>query len=226
MIKNFTLIQKVQLTYNIFELIFEWKDDIDMIPGQFITFLLDNIWWRAYSILEAKWKNITLIIKKRELSDWWRWWSKFICELGVWDVLKWVWPAWKFFLQKNNKNKLFLGTGTWVVPLYNQIIWSIEQRQDCKLKLIFWIRASKDLFYIDKFEKLKQRYPNFDFVIYLSSEKIDLCEKWYVTEFLIPKNTKSFEEFYICWIPAMIDSSVKMLKNLWISEKNMFLEKY
>jgi hypothetical protein len=55
-----------------------------MIPWQFITFILPKIWWRAYSILKLKWKEITLIIKKRELDEWGRWWSKYICEKDIW----------------------------------------------------------------------------------------------------------------------------------------------
>jgi len=123
MIQNFKLIEKKNLTNDVYELVFCWEKELEIKPWQFITFLLDKIGWRAYSILEIKWDKIILIIKKRELENWWRWWSKLICETKIWENLKWVGPAGHFILQENNKNKLFLWTWTWIVPLYNQILW-------------------------------------------------------------------------------------------------------
>jgi len=223
---HFTLIEKKQLTHDVFELIFQWENEINMKPGQFITFILDSIWWRAYSVLESKWNTISFIVKKRETDNGWRWWSAYICDLKVWDIIKWVWPAGHFTLKENSKNKLFIWTWTWLVPLYNQILWSIEQKQECKLTLVFWVRTLKDTFYIEKFEEIQKKYPNFDFTILLSKEKSELYQKWYVTDFLSLENIESFEEYYICWAPAMIDSTVEKLKKLWVDEENIFLERY
>ena len=224
MLQNFKLVKKINLTYDIFEISFESEKNIDMKPWQFITFLLDNIWWRAYSILEIIDKKIILIIKKWELNNWWRWWSKLICELNIWDCIKWIWPAGHFLLQKNIKNKLFLWTWTWFVPLYNQIKANIEQKIQNNIKLIFWVRTLKNLFYIKELKKMKQKNKNFDFEIYLSREKINNYNNWYVTDFLTKNNIDNFEEFYICWTASMISSSQNTLKQNW--KKNIFYEKY
>ncbi len=80
-------------------MVFEWEKELMMKPGQFVTFLIDKIWGRAYSILKLDWKKITLIIKKRESEEWGRWGSKIICDLNVWESLKWVWPAGHFLLR-------------------------------------------------------------------------------------------------------------------------------
>jgi len=224
MIQNFKIIKKINLTRNVFEITYKPEKEITIKPGQFITFLIDKIGWRAYSILDIIDWNIVLIIKKWELEEWWRWGSKYLCEMGVWEELKWVWPAGHFILQENNKNKLFLWTWTWFVPLYNQILWNIEKKLKNSIKLIFWVRTKDDLFYINELKKLKQENINFDFEIYLSSEKTENYKNWYITEFLTEENIKYFNEFYICWAPAMIDSSVKILKKLW--KENIFFEKY
>ena len=39
-------------------------------------------------------------------------------------------------------------------------------------------------------------------------------------------NINKYEEFYICWIPALIDSSVKILEKINISNESIFTEKY
>lgn len=225
-VKNFKLIEKKALTHDVFELVFETDEKFVIKSWQFITFLLDKIWWRAYSILSLEKEKVSFIIKKRELENGWRWWSKFICELKIGETLKWVWPAGHFLLQENNKNKLFIWTGTWIVPLWNQINWSLKENIDYKSKLLFWLKTKDDVFYEEELKKLKEKNKNFDYDICLSRENLDLYHKWYTVD-LIDKNTiKEFEEFYICWAPAMIDSTIEKLKNLWVSEENIFFEKY
>jgi len=222
----FKLVKKVNLTNNVYEMVFEWENEINMKNWQFITFIIEGIWWRAYSILKIEWKNIVLIIKKREQEEWGRWWSILICDLNIWESLKWVWPAGHFILKENNNNKLFIWTGTWFVPLYNQILWAIQSGFNCNLKLIFWIREKKDIFYINELNKIKQNNINFDYEIYLSREYLEWTNKWYVTDFLNIENISIFQEFYICWMPLMIDSSVEILKKLWINENTIYFEKY
>ena len=226
MIQQYKLIEKKNLTDNVFELVFEWENEIQVKPWYFITFLLDKIWGRAYSILETNWKNVVFIIKKRETSEWGRWGSKYICDLNIWENLRWVWPVWHFVLKENSNNKLFIWTGTWFVPLYNQIVWALNAKQDCKLKLIFWVREEKDLFYVDELEKLKQNNNNFDYELYLSRAEKEWTKKWYITDYLTKENVLNFQEFYICWAPNMIDSAVELLKNAWANEDNIFYEKY
>ena len=226
MIQNFKLLEKNNLTENVYEMLFQSENKIVMKPGQFITFLLDKIWWRAYSILKIEWDKILLIIKKREKIEWWRWWSILICDLNIWETLRWVWPAWHFLLSENNKNKLFIWTGTGFVPLWNQIQWVLELKQDANIKLLFWVRESKDLFYEKEIAKLKNDNKSFDYDIYLSKCDKEWYNKWYTTNYLTKDNCSQFEEFYICWAPAMIESSVKILKDLWIDETNIYFEKY
>ena len=224
MLQNFKLIEKKNLTHNIYELVFEAENSFDFKAGQFITFLIP-VWWRAYSILEENWKNIKLIIKKREENEWWRWWSKYLCELSIWEVIRWVWPAGHFVLNQNNDNKLFLWTGTWFVPLYNQIVYWLEN-QKWNFKLIFGSREVKDLFYLSELDKLKEKYKNFDYEVYISREDDERYNRWYVTDF-IEKNTKdNFSEAYICGAPAMIDSVKEKLLENWFEEEKIFLEKY
>lgn len=226
MLQQFKLIEKKNLTENVFEMIFEWEKELKMLPWQFITFLLDKIWWRAYSILKLEWDKIILIIKKRELDDWGRWWSKLICDLNIWESLKWVWPAWHFVLKENNANKLFICTWTWFVPLYNQILWALESKQDCKLKILFWVRNEKDLFYVKELESLKNENTNFDYEVFLSKENVEWIINWYTTDYLTKENCSKYDEFYICWAPTMIENSIKLLENNWVDSDVIFFEKY
>jgi len=225
-IRDFTLKSKKNLNDNVYELIYEvdWLDK--MKNWQFVTFLIDKIWGRAYSILE-QWENyIKLIIRKWELNESWRWWSKYLCEQNIWEKLKWVWVSGHFLLKENNKNKIFIWTWTWIVPLINQINWSILLKQNSKLKLIFWVRYIKDFFYLDEIKKLKENYKNFDFILFSSKEEETWINKWYVYDYLNYENIKDYEEFYICWNEKMLNSSIEKLKYLNVNETNIFYEKY
>lgn len=226
MIQNFKLIQKINLTDNVYELKFEGDNELDLKPGQFVTFLLDKIGGRAYSVLKKEWNNIILLIKKWEIEEWGRWGSKYICEQEIWASLRWVWPAGHFVLKENNKNKMFIWTGTWLVPLYNQILWAIEKNLDTKLKLIFGLREVKDIFYTEELNKLKSENHIFDYEIYLSRAELEWTKKWYVTDSLNSDIVSIYEEFYICGMPSMIDSTIEKLKSLWVDEANIFSEKY
>ena len=237
MIQQFKLIEKKNLTENVFEMVFEWEKHLDMLPGQFITFLLDKIWWRAYSILKIEWNKIILIIKKRELEEGWRWGSKIICELKIWEELKWVWPAWHFKLQDNKTNKLFIWTGTWLVPLHNMIIAELEKNNWNKVYLNFWVREESDIFYLNEFEELKNKYSNFDYEIHISRVK-DLhsfkvqnpnhhIHSGYTTNYLTEENMKNYSEVYICWAPTMIEWVIEKLEKFdYTKNENIFYEKY
>jgi len=236
MLKQFKIISKKEIAPKIYEMVFETEKDYSIIPGQFITFILPKIGWRAYSILKQENNHTTLIIKKRETEQWWRWWSKYICEREIWEILNWVWPAWHFTLKQNNKNKLFIWTWTGFVPLYNMITAALKEKLGCKLFFTFWIRTRKDLFYLEELKKLKKENNNFDFAIYISREK-DILDfelehidtriySWYTTNYLTPYNIKDCEEVYICWAPAMIESTQKKLEKIWFNKEKIFFEKY
>ena len=147
-IQKYFLKNKKNLTKNVYELEFEWENEINVIPWQFITFMIEWIWARAYSILEKDWK----------------------------------------------------------------------------IKFVFWVREAKDLFHLDEIQKLKNISKNFDFVVYLSQEENQSFKKWYILEEI--KNSKEFEEAYICWSPKMVDDAKKELLKNWFDEKNIFEEKY
>lgn len=225
LMQKYTLESIKNLTYNVFELEFIWENEINVIPWQFITFMIDWIWARAYSILEKNEKKLKFIIKKLEIEEWWRWWSKFLCELNSWVELKWIWASWHFILQKNSENKLFLWTWTWLVPLYFQIKSWLEEWRKEKMKLVFWVRTKKDIFYLEELNSLKEKYLNFDFEIYLSNEESEEFKNWYITKELEILD-KTYKEIYLCGNPNMIDSAREiLLKNDFLKE-NIFEEKY
>ena len=223
-----TLVRKEQLTADVFELEYELSEDKTMKAGQFLTFILPWVWGRSYSILQLAWKNAVLIIKKWETKDGGRWWSIMLCDAEILDEFKTVGPVWHFVLQENPWNKLFLGTGTGLVPLYSQILEWLEKKSWDKYQLVFWVRYMSDMFYLWKFEKLKEQYPDtfYYHLVVSRDEPHDIIHRWYVTDFLSEKVVSDYTDYYICGAPAMIEGCQSKLEELWVSEENIYFEKY
>ena len=224
--KQFTLKQKVQHTHDVYELVFDAGQDITMQPWQFVTFLIEKIWWRAYSILKIVWNHVHILLKKWELEHGGRGGSKYLCEMAIGNTLRWVGPSGHFVLSGQDNNKLFLWTGTGFVPLYSQIIWALEQGYTSKLKLVLWVRTLKDVFYKEELEAIQKAYTNFEFDIFLSQEHVQWFKNGYITHVLDTETVSVFDEYYLCGAPKMLDSTVEKLETLCVNKEKIFLEKY
>lgn len=220
--------KKIALTHNVFELHYKLPEALEMKAGQFFTFILPGVGWRSYSALDLRWDIAVLIIKRWSKQDEWRGWSIALCDANIWDEFKAVWPAGHFLLQENKDNKLFLGTGTWLVPLYNQILFGLARNTGEKYQLVFGVRNIVDMYYMDEFAKLKEEYPDrFYYHLVVSRDEPQwMINKWYVTDFLSEKVTGEYKEFYICGAPSMIEGCQKKLWELWVADEKIFFEKY
>lgn len=200
-----------------------------MKPGQFITFIMPGIGGRSYSILELK-KNIAvLVIKRWALEEGGRWGSIKLCDAEIWETFSYVGPAGHFLLQESIGNKLFLATWTGLVPLYNQIIAGLANNpQEKKFQLVFWVRFLKDLYYLERFKNLKERYPDtFYYHLFVSREEANgIIHQGYVTDYITKHSCSQFEEYYICGAPSMIESCQIKLESFWIETQKIFFEKY
>lgn len=221
-----TLIKKISLTNDVFELHYDIWETKSMIAGQFITFILPQIWGRAYSVLILEQSIIKLIIKRWWHEMWGRWWSMRLCDANIGECFNYVGPSGHFVLTPEDIPRCFLGTWTGFVPLYNQILWSLTRWDASQIFLAFWVRSSEDIFYLNELQQLSSTYKNFSYEIYLSKEDNDFSKYWYVTDSLDSKSREIFQEYYLCGAPAMIESSQEKLQSLWVLQEKIFFEKY
>lgn len=224
MILTLSLLNKTQLTHDVFWLQFESKWDANTpIEWQFITFLLPKSWGRAYSILKYEGNRFEFIIKRLENG---KWGSMEICDTPIWTELKAVGPAGHFILKTTNKNKLFLWTGTGFVPLYYQILGATEKKLTSKLTFIFWVREEKDIFYKDELKNISRQNTNFSYYLYLSQEENENYNFWRINQYITKENIEAYEEFYICGNPGMVEDIEAKLIELWVNQENIYNEKY
>ena len=206
---SFELIEKTQLTHDVYELKFKTPEMISIEPGQYTLFSLPiSKLRRAYSIGYSNGRIFTYIIKKVENGVG----STEICSLKIGDTLTGMVPLGHFTLKKNNIPKLFIGTGTGFAPLHFQIRAMMDSDIETPLLFIFGIRTRTDIFYTEELNQMKEQYPMFDYQIYLSQEEIQGTIFGRVTDFITKENIAPYGEFYIYGSPAMVKDAREKLE--------------
>lgn len=168
---------------------------------------------RAYSIAEYKVVDqscqVTLAIKLLGGSKSWA----YLRNLKQGDGLEVVGIFWHFVLQENNNPKVFIGTGTGLVPLI-----AMANATKTNKKLYFSVSYKADLFYVDRIKNI----ANLESHIHVSREWAEGCEAW-----RIDIETISFSkdtEFYICGNPSVVTIFADTLQSRWY--KYIYTEKY
>jgi len=224
-----TLAGKKQLTHDVYELIYECEEDIQIAPGQFLLCDTDTTnpkLKRSYSVSYSAWRNIHFIIKA--LPDG-QGGSKAICQQTIGHTMQVWWPLGNFILPISiTETVTFIGTGTGFAPLYFQAKSLLENHPDMKVMFIFWVREEKDLFYQEILEEWSKKYPHFSYHFCLSRWKEDNYYIWRVTDYL--KNTPDIittQTIYsICGSPAMVYEVREILSSRFIEKEKIFFEQY
>ena len=227
------LIKKTNSTNDVIELNFETASPLNFKAGQYISIRIDNVeksaYFRAYSIAtrpEKDGKKFGLCIKVLTDSRG----SGWLNSLKKNDKISFLGPLGDFtFNENSDKDVIFVATGTGIAPLKAIIEDQLHKNSSRKMTLILGLRHISGVFYKEYFEKLTQKYPNFQFTLTLSRPENNSWhgKKGRVTDILAsmklsPTNT----EFYLCGLKNMIESVGSLLKEKGIKEEDIHFEKY
>lgn len=223
---TFTLINKNQLTHDVYELFYNCPDLTDFQPksGQYMMFQLAPWLSRAYSFAYYSGSKFTLIVKRIPDGKV----SPIICDAEIGTVYSGMLWIGHFILRDTLVSKCFIGTWTWFAPLYCQMFNCINSwLTHTDLAFIFGVREFQDIFYYDKVLKLWSIIPHhFTYKTYLSREDLDWFQRGYVTDWITPDNIAKYQEFYLCGSPAMVKSAREKLEALGIGAERIFWEQY
>lgn len=236
------LIVKQSLTHDICLFCFQLQkpSELHFVAGQYMILMIPqssaNPLRRLYSIAssEKQIDNFELLIKLVDGGVG----SEYLTNLQIGDLVDFQGPAGQFGLKENNKNKIFLATGTGIAPMMS-MIETVTSKQSAVSAVLLWgVATIKDVFFLDKLKQFKIRRPNFDFKICLSREKdlsiINLNDKQYFSlgrinqalsiqysKFQIPNS-----EFYICGRREMVEGLRTQLGQLGVDRERVFFEKF
>lgn len=229
MLKTAKLVEKIELTHDVVEFIFEFKKNCEFQAGQFINFKVDDNGefpcFRAYSICSApNGKDFVICIKLVENGRGTEW----LNSLKEGNEVEFLGPQGKFLFEEGSKKHTFIATGTGVAPFKSMIEDQLNKGNKSEIQLVFGVRSEEDIFYKEFFEKLEKKHENFKFHLALSKPS----ENWKglkgrVTEALkeINIDTKN-TTFYICGLKNMIEDVENLLLEKGVQKEAIKFEKY
>jgi len=158
-IQTVTIVDKIEIIDGVFEFLFELETNIEFSPGQYVIFKLDPTTFRAYSIVDLKDKKLILVIDTGVGGKA----STFFAEAKKGSKIELIGePKGDFLINKNDKPKVFVATGTGVAPFIPMIKSVLSESPKLKVTLLFGARYLKNSYVTHFFEDFgKDMHPNF-----------------------------------------------------------------
>ena len=161
--------------------------------------------------------------------------SSYIFNLKPGDKVTISGPYGEFFIQDTPSEMVYIGGGAGMAPLRSHIFELFKERQTDR-KVSYWYggRSTRELFYLDEFEELKQKYENFDYHIALSDPVPE--DNWtghegfihqiLLDEYLSKHPNPEDVEYYICGPPMMLSAVRNMLDDLGVEPENVMYDDF
>lgn len=209
-------------------------ENLEFKVGQFVIFdvpLIENpedFQPRAYSIASSPSSKheLTFLITYKEGGRASRWVDEV---LKVGDEVKMKGPFGAFTVDtETDKEYVFIGTGSGIVPFMSILLWLLEEQKDTRqMHLFFGVHNEECVFWKDEFENLANEYSNLHFHLCLSqpSDKWSgLCGR--VTK-VVPEIITDFSNVsaYVCGNPDMVIQAKENLQRE-ISQGDLHSEGY
>lgn len=124
--------------------------------------------------------------------------SDYLSSLQLGDQAIFQGPAGVFTLQEKDshigRDKVFIAAGTGIAPTRSIILTHIAKHPQERLILLWGIPARKDTYFVEELKKLKEKYSNFNFIIFFSRETtLDETEK---EHFMLGRVNKGIDELH------------------------------
>ncbi|HLD26876.1 MAG TPA: FAD-binding oxidoreductase [Patescibacteria group bacterium] len=172
--------------------------------------------------------------------------SLYFIHLEERETVNFRGPAGKFILQSEDRDKIFLATGTGIAPIRSMIhsffhrhAYTSFDTPAPQIQLFWGVKTMNEAYLKDELTTLKNLYKNFSFTICLSREKnavfteheeknseLSCLKRGRITDNFNKEKASSDTEYYICGGPEVVVSLTAFLKNQHIAHENIFFEKF
>lgn len=226
-----------ELTYDMRRFRFELKDPprIKFVAGQYIQLLSPKYKgsneevYRAYSIASDPEKNdlVDLIIRRVPNG---------ICTTWCFDILKegdpvnLNGPYGDFRLSDTEAPMVFIAGGSGMAPFVSILSYMRNTGSKRQVKYFYGGNTTQDQCMADEMKMFEEALEGFEFIPVVARPEEDSDwkgETGLVTE-AVQRSYKdlSGHEGYLCGSPGMIDASIKVFKELGMSEENVYYDKF
>ena len=137
-----------------------------------------------------------------------------------------------FFTRAAGAPALFVGTGTGVTPLRSMLRYALAHGETAPFTLLFGVRTAEDRLYVDEFDALTAKHPNFR-VLYTLSRGDDAWSglRGYVQTH-VEKEWRALEphgapHVFVCGLERMVGTVRDLMrKGLGVDRKQVHSERY
>ncbi|QDT10145.1 NADH:ubiquinone reductase (Na(+)-transporting) subunit F [Planctomycetes bacterium K23_9] len=144
-------------------------------------------------------------------------------------------PYGEFFIKDTKSEMVYIGGGAGMAPLRSHI-FELFKRRETDRKVTYWYggRSLRELFYIDHFREIEEKFPNFKFEIALSeplpednwSGHVGFIHQVLLDNYLSKHPAPEDIEYYICGPPMMNQAVFKMLDDLGVEPENIAFDDF
>lgn len=203
-------------------------EDLPYLPGQFVSLtrsLGGKPITRAYSTASPPNGNrfeVCLNLVQDGLF------SPFLFNMAAGETVDMTGPLGYFTWRYPQSDSILVATGTGIAPFRSMLTAYLEAGGDREITLVFGVRHERSLLYRGEFEKMAERYSNFQFWPTLSRP----TETWrgrsgHVQEHVLEAlGGRRDLDVYICGLKAMVDDMRARLKAAGLDRKRIVVEKY
>ena len=161
--------------------------------------------------------------------------SSYIWSLKPGDKVTISGPFGEFFARDTKKEMIFVGGGAGMAPMRSHILDQFL-RLNTDRKVVFWYgaRSLREMFYVEDFDALAKKYPNFEWHVALSDPQPE--DNWtghtgFIHNILHEQYLKDHEapedcEYYMCGPPIMNTSVINMLLDIGVERDDIMLDDF
>lgn len=161
--------------------------------------------------------------------------SSYIFDLKPGDKVTISGPYGEFFIKDTKAEMVYIGGGAGMAPLRSHIFELLKSMESDR-KISYWYggRSTRELFYVDEFKALEEKFPNFQFNIALSDPLPS--DNWtgykgFIHQVLLDNYLKDHPapediEYYICGPPLMLQAVLKTLDDLGVEPENIAFDDF
>ncbi len=172
--------------------------------------------------------------------------SLYFTYLKEGEMVSFRGPAGKFISQSEDRDKVFLATGTGIAPIRSMIYsffhrhaYTLFDTKPPRIQLLWGVKTMKEAYLKDELTVRQNLYKNFSFTVCISREKNSVFEhcdekngelsclkRGRITDHFDNEKASSDTEYYICGGPEVVVSVTEFLKNKGIPHEQIFFEKF
>ena len=162
--------------------------------------------------------------------------SSYIFNLKPGDKCTISGPYGEFFIKETKNEMVYIGGGAGMAPLRSHVFELLKGQEEKDRKISYWYggRSERELFYVDEFRDLEEKFPNFKFNIALSDPLPGSNwdgYKGFIHQVLHDEYLKDHPapediEYYICGPPMMLQAVLTMLDSLGVEPENIAFDDF